>query len=117
MEKYTEYFIKFTGGQFLWSEFRKEAISSYFLYSTAYAGVGILLGAYFGKILAALIIGSIFFFVALVGTFTLLNESVRKLVLIEGADINKAKYALYILLYTGVFGCIIVLLSVFGVEV
>lgn len=111
MEKYTDYFIKMTGGQFLWSEFRREAMASYFLYSTIYAVVGVILGALFGQEMALLVVGSIFFFVGMVGVLTLVSGRAQGVILIENADLNKAKYALYLCIYTGVFGSLIVLWS------
>ncbi|WP_185230340.1 hypothetical protein [Teredinibacter franksiae] len=111
MKKYTDYFIKTTGGQFLWSEFRREAMASYFLYSTIYAVAGVILGAVFGQVFALLVVGSIFCFVGMIGVLTFVSGRVQSVILIENADINKAKYALYLCIYTGAFGCLIVLWS------
>lgn len=113
MEKYTEIFIKVTGGQFLWSEFRKDTMSKYFLYSLIYAVAGFVLGAVFWHPLYLLVVGSIFLLLAMVGLVTLFSDRMKSIVLIDHADMSKAKYALYLCIYTGVFGCIILLLPAF----
>ena len=86
-------------------------MTSYFLYSTIYAVAGVILGAAFGQALALLVIGSIFFFIGMVGVLTLVSGRAQRVVLIESADLNKAKYALYLCVYTGAFGSLIVLWS------
>lgn len=110
VELYADYLIRITGGQFLWSEFKRKPVEVYLLVINLMAIFGIVLDMFLGGIFKLVIFLGAFGSLAIIGVVGLLSENFQKIILVPSPDLRKAKYGLYFIIYTGVGGCLIILL-------
>jgi len=113
---YTQYFVKLIGGDFVWSEFRPERLSRFFLVTISPAILVKVYDLYSGAHLERFLVFAAFGSIALIGLLSFISSRFRAYILIENADLDKAKLGLGLMVFTGLFGISIPLIPFVAVD-
>ena len=114
MEKITDYFILFTGGNIVWRHINKRSLKNYLLYTLILWAIAVALSVLISPIFYMLYFISISFFVAGVGVMTFCSQEIRGYVLNTDSTVEDAKYTLYFFIYIGIFGVLLIGYLAFG---
>ncbi|RUO52663.1 hypothetical protein CWI69_06395 [Pseudidiomarina halophila] len=106
--RYLNYFIRITGGDFVWGGFRYETIQFLVIGYTMLAVGPAVLGAFVAKYWLPFMWSPAFIFLGGFGFLGLFSKKCRRRFLKQNAKADDSKYTFYITALTGIGGVIVI---------